>query len=96
MRNSKNTTFGFKILLYLDFVCARSSLRHTGFSGFSLQPSVAPHQLQSTQAQLLHGTWDPSPLTGDRTPSPAWEGRFLPTGPPGKSQDIILKYKIEM
>ena len=51
---------------------------------------VAEHRLQTrrlsncgSQAQLLHGTWDP-PRPGLEPVSPALAGRFSTTAPPGK------------
>ena len=45
--------------------------------------------LHCAQAWLSHGTWDlPRPVT--KPVSPALAGKFLTTGPPGKSLKIIF------
>ena len=46
--------------------------------------------LQSVQTSLLQGMWDLSPQPGIQPMSPALPGRFLTTGPSGKSLDWIL------
>ena len=71
----------FYCLSFKNFVCAGSFLRHVGFSlvvayaGFSFDE----------QASLPCGMWDLSSLTKIKSAFPALEGRFLTTGPPGKS-----------
>ena len=57
-------------------------------------PPVAEHRLQTrrlssygSRAQLLRGMWD-LPRPGLEPLSPALEGGFLTTGPPGKSLEI--------
>ena len=40
---------------------------------------------QSESAELFQDMWDLSSLPGMKPASPALEGRFLTTGPPGKS-----------
>ena len=68
---------------------AYSSLRYTGFSLqwlLLLRSTSSRAQFSScgTQAWLLHSMWN-LPRPGTEPMSPAKAGRFLTTGPPGKS-----------
>ena len=59
-------------------------LRHVGLSGPRwFLGSRAPLDSCGTQAQLLHGMWDP-PISEIRLVFPALAGRFLTTESPGK------------
>ena len=69
-------------------VCVGFSMR-----GLLLRQSLGSRAYRlsncSTQAQLLHGTRD-LPRPGIKPMSPALAGRFLTTGPPGKSSTCFL------
>ena len=73
----------FEIYFFNVFTsgCARSLLRHAGFSSCS------------SQAELLHGFWD-LPGPGIKPMSPALAGGFLSIAPPGMPWNINFLPKI--
>ena len=73
-----NKVFCFVFFLYIG--CAESLLQHTGVSCCRVQ------------AQLLRGLRDFS-LSGIKSVSPALDGGFLTTGPPGKSHYLVKLLK---
>ena len=68
--------------LHLVFVAARRLSLVAESAGLL---SVAVHRLSCCGTQLLLGMWD-LPRSGSEPMSPALAGRFLTTGPPGKSR----------
>ena len=76
----------FVSVLGLSLVVASRGHSSSRCTGLSLSwPLVAERRLSNcgSQAQLLHGMWDP-PRPGLEPMSPALAGRFSTTAPPGK------------
>ena len=65
---------GFSFFLAVLGLCCGTLVFGAGFFGWATRAS-------------LQGMWDFSSLTRDLPTSPALEGRFLTTGPPGKFPD---------
>ena len=85
----------------LSLVAASGGHSSSRCAGLSLSRAlVAEHRLQThrlsscgSRAQLLRGMWD-LPRPGLEPVSPALEGRFSTTVPPGKPRFIILIRKL--
>ena len=64
--------------------CRAQALEHVGFSRRAAGALTCRLSSDSTQAELPRGMWG-LPEPGIERVSPALEGRFSTTGPPGKS-----------
>ena len=93
--------FSYLFILFLSvlgLLCGAQASHCGGFSHCEARDLrvrasvVVEHGLSScsTQAQLLHGMWDPSG-PGLEPVSPALAGGFLTTAPPGKPTLMFLK-----
>ena len=88
--------------MYVFFACPRSSWWYLGFSlvlawrGFSCHRVRALECMGSIVVACGLSTSETCrilvPWPGIQSASPAWEGRFLATGPPGKSLDLLFYF----
>ena len=90
----KKCIYSFIWLCQVSVQHSDSSLWCAGFSPVAVLGLQSPWAQQlGTRAQLSQSMQDISPQPGVKATSPALQGRFLITGPPGKSWPMTIKMR---